>query len=76
VHTQESQEGGEIMMKFYIVKKNERDGETYPSIMEFENHHDLETFLAYNRNYIKEMQTLDETDKYLFEDVQGNRVQG
>jgi hypothetical protein len=64
------------MMKFYIVKKNERDGEYYPSIMEFENHNDLEDFIAYNRNYIKEMKTLDEDTTYSFEDVQGSKVQG
>ena len=64
------------MLKFYIIKRDEREGDGYTRIMEFENHHDLEAFLAYNRNYIKEIKTLDETDTYSFEDVQGNKVQG
>ena len=64
------------MMKFYIVKEDEREGDGYTRIVEFMNHHDLEAFLAYNRNHIKEMQTLDEETTYSFEDVEGNKVQG
>ena len=64
------------MMKFYIIKRDEREGDGYTRIMEFENHHDLEDYLRYNRAYIEEMKTLDEGDTYLFEDVHGNRVQG
>ena len=62
------------MLKFYIVKRDEREGDGYRRIMEFMNHHDLEAFLSYNRNYITEMQTLDMNSTYSFTDVQGVTV--
>jgi hypothetical protein len=65
------------MMKFYVVKEDEREGDGYKRIMEFMNHHDLEAYLAYNRNYIKEMLTLDEETTYAFHDVvTGEKVSG
>jgi hypothetical protein len=64
------------MMKFYIVKRDEREGDGYKRIVEFENHHDLEDYLRYNRAYIEEMKSLDEDTTYSFEDVQGNKVEG
>lgn len=46
------------MLKFYIVKRDEREGDGYAREVMFENHHDLEDYLRYNRAYITEMQTL------------------
>jgi hypothetical protein len=64
-------------MKFYIVKRDEREGDGYAQIMEFMNHHDLEAYLAYNRNYITEMKTLDEDERYNFHNlVTGEKVTG
>lgn len=48
------------MLKFYIVKRDEREGDGYARTMEFENHHELEDYLRYNRAYITEMRTLSE----------------
>jgi hypothetical protein len=62
------------MLKFYIVKSDEREGDGYRRIMEFENHHDLEVYLRYHRAYITEMQTLDMNNTYSFTDVQGVTV--
>ena len=65
------------MMKFYVVKEDEREGDGYKRIMEFETHHDLEDFLRYNRAYIKKMMTLDEETTYSFGDViTGEEVSG
>jgi hypothetical protein len=47
------------MLKFHITKGDEREGDGYSEVMEFQNHHDLEAYLAYNRNYIKEIRTLE-----------------
>ena len=58
-------------MKFYIIKRDEREGDGYKRIMEFQNHHDLEAYLAYNRNYIEEMRTLDEGINYDIEGAEG-----
>jgi hypothetical protein len=48
------------MLKFYIVKRAEREFDGYEGTMEFENHHELEDYLRYNRAYITEMRTLSE----------------
>jgi len=48
------------MLKFYIEKRDEWKGDGYKRIMEFENHHELEDYLRYNRAYITEMRTLSE----------------
>jgi hypothetical protein len=61
------------MLKFYIVKENGISGETR-EIKEFKTLKELWKYTS--KNYIKEIKTLDEDDKYMFEDVQGNRVQG
>jgi hypothetical protein len=61
------------MLKFYIVKENGISG-VIREIKEFETLKELWKYTS--KNYIKEIKTLDETDTYLFEDVQGNRVQG
>ena len=58
------------MMKFYIVKEdNTRE------IKEFET---LKEFWKYTgKNYIKEIKTLDEDDRYSFKDVTtGEEVRG
>jgi len=62
------------MLKFYIVKRDEWEGDGYKRIMEFENHHELEDYLRYHRDYIEEMKTLDVDDTYSFTDVQGVTV--
>jgi hypothetical protein len=64
------------MLKFYILKRDEREGDGYARVMEFMNHHDLEAFLAYNRNYIIEMQTLDKDTTYSFTSLEGVTVSG
>jgi hypothetical protein len=46
------------MLKFYIVKRDEWEGDGYARTMEFENHHELEDYLRYNRAYITEIRTL------------------
>jgi hypothetical protein len=61
------------MLKFYIVKEDGIRGETR-EIKEFKTLKELWKYTS--KNYIKEIKTLDEDDKYMFEDVQGNRVQG
>jgi uncharacterized protein YnzC (UPF0291/DUF896 family) len=56
-------------MKFYAILE---DGSQH--ILRFET---LKEFQKYTKkHYIKEIKTLDETDTYSFEDVQGNKVQG
>ena len=57
------------MLKFYIVKEDEREGDGYARIMEFETHHELEDYLRYHRAYIKEMKTLDEDTTYSFHNL-------
>ena len=37
------------MLKFYIAKRAEREFDGYKGTMEFENHHELEDYLRYNR---------------------------
>jgi hypothetical protein len=61
------------MLKFYIVKENGISGQIC-EIKEFKTLKELWKYTS--KNYIKEIKTLDEDDKYMFEDVQGNRVQG
>jgi hypothetical protein len=62
------------MLKFYIVKRAEREFDGYARIMEFENHHELEDYLRYNRAYITEIKTLDKDTTYSFTDAQGVTV--
>jgi hypothetical protein len=58
------------MLKFFIVKEDEREGDGYSRIIKFENHHDLEDYLRYHRAYIKEMKTLDEDTTYSFSNLE------
>jgi hypothetical protein len=51
------------MMKFYIVKRDEREGDGYSRVMEFETPEELEKFLSYHRAYIEEMRTLEPLDR-------------
>jgi hypothetical protein len=67
VYSQESQEGGEVM-KFYILKRDEREGDGYKRIMEFDTVEDLYQYINYNRAYIEEMRTLDNDINY---DIEG-----
>jgi hypothetical protein len=57
------------MLKFYIVLE---DGTRH--ILEFKS---LKEFWKYSQgHYIKEVQTLDIQDGYMFENLAGERVQG
>ena len=64
------------MLKFYILKRDEREGDGYARVMEFENHHDLEDYLRYHRAYIIEMQTLDKDTTYSFTSLEGVTISG
>lgn len=55
-------------MRFYIVKRDEREGDGYKRIMEFETVEDLYQYINYNRAYIEEMRTLDSDITY---DIEG-----
>jgi hypothetical protein len=67
VHTQESQKGGEEV-KFYIIKRDEREGDGYKQIVEFDTVEDLQQYINYNAGYIEEMRTLDSDINY---DIEG-----
>ena len=58
-------------MKFYIIKRDEREGDGYKRIMEFDTVEDLYHYINYNRAYIEEMRTLDESINYEIEGVEG-----
>ena len=47
-----------MSLRFYIVKRDERKGDGYAQEMEFDSPQDLEKYLAYNRGYIEEMQSI------------------
>ena len=49
-------------MKFYIVKRDEREGDGYGRVVEFDSPADLETYLSYHRGYIETMTTLGENE--------------
>lgn len=55
-------------MRFYIVKRDEREGDGYKRIMEFETVEELYQYINYNRAYIDEMRTLDSDINY---DIEG-----
>jgi hypothetical protein len=64
-------------MKFYIVKRDEREGDGFSRIMEFEYPEDLEHFLSYHRGYIEKIKTLDEDETYSFHNLTtGEKAQG
>jgi hypothetical protein len=56
-------------MKFYIVKRDEREGDGYKRIMEFDTVEELYQYINYNRAYIEEMRTLDSDINYDIEGV-------
>jgi hypothetical protein len=62
------------MLKFYILKRDEREGDGYARIMNFENHQELEDYLRYNRAYIMEIKTLDTDTTYSFTSLEGVTV--
>jgi len=64
------------MLKFYIKKRDEWEGDGFTRIMEFDELAEFIRFAEYNRAYIEEIKTLDENKKYLIKDSAGNRVQG
>ena len=64
------------MLKFYVKKRDESEGDGFTRIMEFDALSQFIRFAEYNRAYIEEIKTLDEDEKYLIEDSAGNRVQG
>jgi hypothetical protein len=49
-------------LKFYIVKRDEREGDGYGRIVEFSTPNDLEHYLTYHRGYIESMVTLGESE--------------
>jgi hypothetical protein len=55
-------------MRFYIIKRDEREGDGYKRIMEFDTVEDLYQYINYNRAYIEEMRTLDSDINY---DIEG-----
>ena len=55
-------------MRFYIIKRDEREGDGYKRIMEFDTVEDLYHYINYNRAYIEEMRTLDKDINY---DIEG-----
>jgi len=59
------------MMKFYIVKRNEREGDGYRAVMEFDTVADLQRYINYNVGYIEEMRSLDSEVAYEIEGVRG-----
>lgn len=56
------------MLRFYIVKRDEREGDGYKRVMEFDTVEDLYQYINYNRAYIEEMRTLDNDITY---DIEG-----
>jgi hypothetical protein len=62
------------MLKFYILKRDEWEGDGYARILTFETPADLEKYLSYNRGYILEMKTLDEDSTYSFTSLEGVTV--
>ena len=64
------------MLKFYIVKRDEFEGDGYHKIMEFDGIAQFLRFAEYHRNYIAEIKTLDEDTTYSFENLAGEKVQG
>ena len=55
-------------MKFYIIKRDEREGDGYKQIVEFDTVEDLQQYINYNAGYIEEMRTLDSDINY---DIEG-----
>lgn len=58
-------------MKFYIVKRDEREGDGYSKIMQFDTVADLQRYINYNAGYIEEIRTLDSQVTYEIEGVRG-----
>lgn len=46
------------MLKFYVVKRDERQGDGFKGIVEFNTTQQLENWLSYHRGYIEEMHTI------------------
>ena len=55
-------------MKFYIIKRDEREGDGYKRVIEFDTVEDLQQYINYNAGYIEEMRTLDNDINY---DIEG-----
>ena len=64
------------MLKFYIVKRDEHEGDGYHKIMEFESFSQFMRFAEYHRTYIEEIKTLDEDTPYAFHLPSGETVRG
>ena len=58
-------------MKFYIVKRDVREGDGYRAVMEFDTVADLQRYINYNVGYIEEMRSLDSEVTYEIEGVRG-----
>jgi hypothetical protein len=64
------------MLKFYIVKRDEREGDGYHKIMEFESFSQFMRFAEFHRAYIKEIKTLDVDTTYAWHLASGEIVRG
>lgn len=64
------------MLKFYIVKRDEREGDGYHRIMEFESFSQFMRFAEYHRTYIEEIKTLDVDTSYAWHLADGVTVTG
>jgi hypothetical protein len=62
------------MLKFYIVKRDEFEGDGYRKIMEFDGLAQFLRFAEYHRNYIAEIKTLDTDSTYSFTNSEGETV--
>ncbi len=64
------------MLKFYIVKRDEREGDGYNKIMEFESFSQFMRFAEFHRAYIAEIKTLDVDTPYTIHLPSGEKVRG
>lgn len=47
-------------LRFYVVKRDEREGDGYKGVVDFESVEQLERWLSYHRGYIEELRTIGE----------------
>jgi hypothetical protein len=49
-----------MSLRFYVVKRDEREGDGYKGVVDFESAEQLERWLSYHRGYIEELRTIGE----------------
>jgi hypothetical protein len=47
------------MLKFHITKRDEREGDGYSEVVEFDSFQEFLRFANYHQNYIEEIRTLE-----------------